>query len=511
MKQVSGMHSTLNRRHLLQALTAAAASLATPAFARPAASADFASALARQPMLVPLQGVSDATGDLHTESLKTTGRWPTELRGRFHRNGPALHQRGAERYHHWFDGDGMVQRFTLDGAHISHRGRLVRTRKLEAERKAGRFLVNAFGTELDDPVPATGPDSFNVANTNVIEHGGRLLALWEGGSAYELDVADLSTRGAVTWRDDLRQAPFSAHPKVDASGQLWNIGSFGEHLLVWHIDASGALVRVQVGNSPYPGGIVHDMAVTERHLVLPLPPVKLNFSAAAGTGPRRFPMDAGQPLRILVMEKADITRRRIFELPPQMVFHVGNAHDDTDGQIHLSFIGAPDTAFLDVGARHLMSGRSFVTQGAGRLQIARLDPRNGRASVTAMGGYVEFPRMDPRRIGMPARWLLSGATWLEPAHQLPLLHGLQLTDVDGGRVRRFDFGVHCAVDEHVLVPKPGRSGELEAWVLGTHFDARRQRTLLNLLDAAHLEDGPLAQAELPYVLPLALHGNFTPA
>ena len=67
------------------------------------------------------------------------------------------------------------------------------------------------------------------------------------------------------------------------------------------------------------------------------------------------------------------------------------------------------------------------------------------------------------------------------------------------------------MEEHILVPKPGHGGELDAWLLGTTFDARRQATVLNLLDAAHLEDGPIAQAQLPYVLPPGFHGNFTAA
>ena len=60
-----------------------------------------------------------------------------------------------------------------------------------------------------------------------------------------------------------------------------------------------------------------------------------------------------------------------------------------------------------------------------------------------------------------------------------------------------------------VVPKPGKTGELDAWLLGTTFDARRQATVLNVLDAAHVEDGPIAQAVLPYALPLGFHGNFT--
>jgi len=60
----------------------------------------------------------------------------------------------------------------------------------------------------------------------------------------------------------------------------------------------------------------------------------------------------------------------------------------------------------------------------------------------------------------------------------------------------------------MMVPKPGRSGELEAWLMSTSFDVKRQITLLNVLDAAHIEDGPVAQASLPYKLPFGFHGHF---
>ena len=86
-----------------------------------------------------------------------------------------------------------------------------------------------------------------------------------------------------------------------------------------------------------------------------------------------------------------------------------------------------------------------------------------------------------------------------------------MLDPQTGRRQRFDYGEQMVVEEHILVPKPGKSGELDAWLLGTTFDARRQATVLNLLDAAHIADGPIAQAVLPYLLPLGFHGNFTAA
>ena len=505
----------MQRRHLLTSLAAAAAAgVSIPALAKPALAADFAANVLSQPLLTPFRGVNDSTGNIDGQAL-LRGRWPADLCGRFYRNGPALFERGAERYHHWFDGDGMVQQFSIANGRVSHRGRLVRTSKLKAEQQAGRFLMSALGTQIDGGPPGSGPDAFNVANTNAIEHAGRVLALWEGGSAYALDPADLSTQGPVTWRADLQQVPFSAHPKVDARGHLWNIGTSGRSIVAWHIDPQGRLAGVQVGESPYPGGMVHDMAVTERYLVVPLPPVSFDLARPVTDGPRRFAMKAGEPLRVLVMEKADISKRRVFELPPQMVFHVGNAMETADGRVVLSYVGAPDAWFLDQGAVALMSARPQASGRVG-LQIATLDMGRGRAALQAGPGEVEFPRIAPRRIGLSgkdgARWLVTGAAWKTFANRSSaLLHGVQVLDTQTGRARRFDYGDHAVVEEHIVVPKPGKTGELDAWLLGTTFDARRQVTVLNVLDAAHVEDGPVAQAVLPYALPLGFHGNFTAA
>jgi len=63
------------------------------------------------------------------------------------------------------------------------------------------------------------------------------------------------------------------------------------------------------------------------------------------------------------------------------------------------------------------------------------------------------------------------------------------------------------VEEHVFVPDGAGPG----WVLGTAFDFGRQKTLLSCFAADRLAAGPVAQATLPYALPLGLHGAFVPA
>jgi len=500
----------MNRRDMLQAFAAFGSAAALPSFAAAGSSFDSSAAL---PWLQPFKGLSDSTQDLRCESLAITGRWPAQLRGRFYRNGPALFERGGQRYEHWFDGDGMVQQFSFDGRAVRHLGRLVRTSKLQAEQQAGRFLYSAFGTHIRSDTPARGPDSFNTANTNAIEHAGRVLALWEGGSATALDPKDLRTLGPVTWKDGLQQVPFSAHPKLDASGQLWNIGTSGKRLIAWQIDARGELARVQIGDSPYPGGMVHDMAVTAQYLVVPLPPVKLDFNriAEGGGAEQAYTFERAEPLRILVMRKDDINQRRIFELPAQMLFHVGNAYERSDGNIALTYIGARDHHFLVRGAQAQMQGLRSSGGGASSTNAVVLDMKRGKVDAESLADSVEFPRVHPQRIGVDARYLLSAASWLpHGTRQGVLFHGIQLRDLHTGKLERYDYGADMVVEEHLIVPKPGATHELDAWLLGTTYDARRRITLVNLIDARNIAAGPLAQAALPYWLPLGFHGNFTP-
>jgi carotenoid cleavage dioxygenase len=102
------------------------------------------------------------------------------------------------------------------------------------------------------------------------------MALWEGGSAYELDPQTMATRGPKVWSRDYAGVAFSAHPKVEPDGTLWNFGitSFRGLLSVYRVEAGGALA--QAVTLPVKDiAMVHDFAITERHLVFLLPPLVL--------------------------------------------------------------------------------------------------------------------------------------------------------------------------------------------------------------------------------------------
>ena len=63
----------------------------------------------------------------------------------------------------------------------------------------------------------------------------------------------------------------------------------------------------------------------------------------------------------------------------------------------------------------------------------------------------------------------------------------------------------------VHVPKPGMSGEADAWLVGPTINLREGVTELHVLDMARVEDGPVCTWRADVALPAAFHGNWAAA
>jgi len=465
--------------------------------------ADFRAARAGHPWT---QGYASLPADAPERPMQVRGRWPAELQGAFWRNGPGLHELGGLRYRHWFDGDGLVQRYRIDGGRVTHAARYVRTPKFVEETAAGQRLFGAFGT----PVPEArmpSADAINVANTSLVWHGGRLLALWEAGSATRLDPGDLGTIGTQTWSPALAGMPFSAHPKREVDGTLWNFGVSGPAgaMVIYRIDAQGRLVQsamLQVPDTP----MVHDFAVTENHLVFLLPPFVYERGSEAPTflGRHRWRPELG--LRVMVVPKATLTQPRWFELPAGFVFHIGNACEDR-GVIRLDCAMAGDSDLVEHAIPNWMHGHYAPSGKSARAVLVELDLASGRARRDVLPHRTEFPKVDPRVVGR-AYTDTYGVLRLAPGDR-PGFDAVMRLDVASGGVDHFRYGPDLMVEEHVLVPPARGSGR--GWLVGTALDIRRRAMLLSVFDADRLGDGPVAQAEIDRPMPLGLHAIFVRA
>jgi all-trans-8'-apo-beta-carotenal 15,15'-oxygenase len=456
---------------------------------------------------------------------------PAELTGTLYRNGPARMQRGDTTYRHWFDGDGMVQALALQGSTLRHRGAMIDTDRSRAEASAGRFLWPGFGTSFADARSVRKGDDVNVGNISVLPLGGELLALWEGGSAWRVDRDTLATRGRKVFDADTDGAPFSAHPRVDPDGRVWNFGYAGGSgkLLIYDIDRSGALKRHALIDAPN-ADMVHDFAVTTRHLVFVLTPVlrkagdRREVQAFADTLEWR----ADKPAWLLVVDKDTLAVTHRVELPNFFCFHLGNAWVDAAargdrggdrggagggaGGGTLRVQVARTAPFDELMQQIAAASSGSVVGGVSRrtLEIA-LDLSSGRASIVELPLVnSEFPRFDPRRTGLRSRHLLMLGRDAKAPEGAFGLNTVQWFDRERGHVTRFSYGERAFAEEHVFVPRAG-GAEGEGWVLGTALDWQAQRTMMSVFDAQALDAGPIATARLPYMLPMGLHGQFVSA
>lgn len=150
------------------------------------------------------------TDELTAQELAVTGSVPRELTGWYLRNGPNPRDAASG---HWFAGDGMVHGVRLEnGRATSYRNRWVRTRSFTGE-------VTAFDADGHRDLTA------GVANTHVVRHAGRTLALVESSFPYEL-TCDLDTAGPFDFDGRLR-TPMTAHPKTCTCAATRRCGAAG--------------------------------------------------------------------------------------------------------------------------------------------------------------------------------------------------------------------------------------------------------------------------------------------
>jgi all-trans-8'-apo-beta-carotenal 15,15'-oxygenase len=496
------------RRFLHAGLGAAAFALGASARADAHTYRLFHAALQRDP---GLSVYADVAGSQQGQAV-IEGRLPPDLQGVFYRNGPGRFELGGERYHHWFDGDGFVQRWQIGGGKVAHRGRFVETRKFVDESAAGQFLYPAFGTRIARR-GVRDNDSMNAANTNLLPFGGKLYALWEGGSATEIDPDTLATKGIKTWREDLQAMPFSAHPKIAPDGTLWNFGTLpgSDRLALYRIGADGGVLQAGMLELPKLA-LLHDFAVSERHLIFVVPPYDIEEDHGLSLAERHVWAGSGagaRPTRVVVIAKDTLAVRRVFELPPQMVFHFGNAWDEHGGAItHVDLVlhDGDELAAL----AHVMEGvRQPNRPACHRAVRVTLDYASGRAATANLLDGAEFPRVMPEVIGQRHRRLAVLSS--DRRNPSLALDTVNLVNVDTGQADSWRFGAGWRVEEHVLVPRRGARGELDGYLVGVAQDTAAGTSVLTVFDAARVSTGPLALAHLPYHTPHCFHGNFLAA
>ena len=457
--------------------------------------------------------------------LAVTGTIPDYLDGRYLRNGPNPIGEVDPELYHWFTGDGMVHGIRIrDGKAEWYRNRWVR----------GPLAAKALG----EPIPSGNVGVSSIgANTNVIGHAGKTLALIEGGVASYQLTDELDTVGICDF-DGTITGGYTAHPKRDPNtGELhavsysMNRGNKVQYSVIGTDGRARRTVDVEVTGSP----MMHDFSLTEHHVVfydLPVTfdarqatemtvprglrlPARLLLSALIGRvripdpiaarGPapketdRRYPYswNPKYPARVGVMPReggnADV---RWFDVEPCYVYHPMNAYDDGD-TIVLDVVRHPkmfDTDHLGPNEGPPTLDRWTVDLADGKVREFRVDDRGQ-----------EFPRVDERLVGRRHRYGYAPAIGdgAEGADTL-LKH-----DFTGGNTRSRMLGAGKALGEFVFHPSSPDAAEDDGVLMGYVYDRAADRSELAILDAHTLDD--VAAVKLPHRVPAGFHGNWVPS
>lgn len=476
----------ISRRRLLQA---GGAALAFPAIK------SFADALPQEVLgfhNAPMGGIA------RHDMMLLQGTAPAELKGALYRNGPAHFWWGNSMTGHWFDGDGLVRAFRFAGGKLSLDARFVATKKRRTEVARKGFVMSGFGTKAALDAGIAGPDDANAANTSVLAVGDDIWALWEAGSPYGLDPKTLETKGPLTLGEGLKHMPFSAHPKVDGKGHIWNFGTaYGfPNIFLWQLDPSGKVVKAELVDLPR-DAYLHDWAVTDSKLIIPLQPWRMKKPGSPIVQHLNWQPEEG--MLVVVIDKNDFSKKQVFELPPGFFFHTGNAMDMPDGSIVF------DVCMSNAPTLDAADGERVV-----RGQPSQADPEKAALiTLKANGGYeieqTPFIGEFPKSTRTGKLWkMFAAAAGKDTPRGSSKYNAVMSIDWNTGDHATFDFGAEQLTEEPMLAADSvGKN-----WLLVPTLNLRAKASELHIFEPDHLASGPVASWRANTALPLGFHGTW---
>jgi carotenoid cleavage dioxygenase len=419
--------------------------------------------------------------------LTVTGSIPEELDGRYVRNGANPLSGTSD---HPFFGDGMLHGVRLrDGQAQWYRNRYVQT----------PFITNPSVDILD---PSVMMDMrFSKANTHVVGHAGKILALEEGHFPYVVD-GDLNTIGATDFGGALTGS-FTAHPKIcPVTGELLAFGysALEPYLRYLRVSAEGALVQTEnitVGGPT----MMHDFNITENYVIFMDLPAVFNMELAmSGDMPIRW--DDSYPARLGVMPRTGTDAEvKWYDINPCYVFHPMNSYEDGDNIV------------LDVARFSHIWRDSAMDFPAPDLWRWTIDTKTGKVKEEQVDDRsAEFPRVADSVVGLKHRYgymmgMSEGGFNDDPSKTSG---AILKYDRQTGERTDIDLGRGCTGGEPVFVPSANPKSEDDGYLMTYVHDASTDTSSMVIMDAASMDNTPVASVALPRV-PSGFHGSWIPA
>lgn len=441
--------------------------------------------------------------DCTEEELRVEGKIPENLLGAFMRNGPNVAYQ-PNHYVYPLDGDGMVHAIYLNEGKAHYRNRWVQTNHLLTERKFDKQIYGSVGKLLPVPqevIDAGGEPSplRNTANTNVMQHGGKLFAMWEGGFPHELSPG-LDTIGLYDYDGALIPGDaLTAHPKIcPTTGQLISCTQRWDEPLysVQIIDKNGKQIRKIPVDMPEKA-IIHDLQITDKYVIIFYPPAHHSIEKAM-KGEDPFVWKPENGAKVIVIPR-DGGKPIHFETGAFFSWHFCNGFESGD-KIYLDYIWINQIPFAQAQG----TGIEKQPRNMHRMTLDLTAKSVTDEKVSDI--FCEFSRADDRRCGKQYRYGFATAS----NREWDDAHGYNCTlrfDMDTGESQMWEYGPEANAGEPVHVPNPDSDKEEDGYIMCFVYNPG-EGPFLSILSAGDLARGPIAKIHIPGRVPNGFHANW---
>ena len=453
------------------------------------------------------------------DNKEIEGKIPEGVRGTLYRIGPGRNKIGKQVYGHWFDGDGMVHAFSFTEKGVWYRNRYVRTQKYVNETAQQKILYRGFGSNRKGGVLnniARLPE--NAANTNLIWHGGKLLALWEGGRPWQIDPTHLTTVGEYNYQGKLNKLDaFSAHGKISpVDGCFYNhgigFGLKGPQLTIYKINPQGELIK-KVGLPIKIFGFIHDFSFAGDYLVYWIHPLGIKNPVPFLMGKSTFnDCVRYQPnwgMQAIIVRADTLEEVKRINLDPCIIVHTANAWQEGD-QLILDVIRYEHFKVND-WLSNVLSEKIVFDQDAllgGELYRYRLGLKSDLYSAEKIKDSLpaEFPQWDLRFSGQKTRYAYHVVTLDRQYGGSIFFNSFQKLDYQLKTVTTKTLPEGQFLSEVVFMPTGEQEGE--GYLVATVYHANQHRSDVVIFNA-HDDLAEVARIPLQHHVPFGFHGGYT--
>jgi carotenoid cleavage dioxygenase len=255
------------------------------------------------------------------------------------------------------------------------------------------------------------------------------------------------------------------------------------------------------------------MAITPNYSILHDLPLFYDMEALKA-GRHKIKFHAEMPARFAVVPRfgqpGDI---RWFDAAPCYLYHVSNAWEEGDEVV---MTGTPFRTPRDRDGRIVADALPplLATLDADYVFYEwRFNLQTGKTRERILDDVVntEFPVVNSARQGEKTRYSWNILMARNRVPEQPRFCGLTRFDLQTGRVQAYSDGPECWYNEAPFAPKDRMVEEDDGYLVGFVWNAREQRSEVQVWDAKDIGEGPVARVPLPVRVPHGFHSTWVSA